>query len=169
MGLLLFNPNDDFRLFSWDRHDIYTFEIEMNESLARINAWMMVNMLCIYTGKTKPILFNSPRTGSVNLRMRVSANAIDLVDSLLRLEVIVDRKLDFDVHWGSISAKICLTLRKLYAHVLLMSYVNYCTEVIFGPKLIIKCITRFVYNARLRKRSKVSGRATHLFVYSLIL
>lgn len=99
---------------SCDRTDIYTFAAVINESLARIDLQMMENTLYMKTSKNNVMLFNFSRSGSPNFRIRLKENAIDLVDTMSCLGIILYRKLNFDVHLDSISAKICLTLRKSY-------------------------------------------------------
>lgn len=121
--------DDVVLLYSCDRSYSYTFGTMINEPRSTYQ---------LMDDRENVSLFNSPRAGSSNLFIRLKGNTIDLVMSMSCFSVILDRKINFPRHMDSISAKICLAIRKLYnfnlhlavqvkysiAHALLISHVN---------------------------------------------
>jgi len=164
---------DDIQiLFEGKSDSIDQTELQINDCLSRVQNWMTNNRLSINAGKTKAMLFKSPRAQDISLSLILNNTNIEFVSTMKCLGVIIDDKLNFEAHVNSICASTNFTLKRIYslnihlpfhvkkqlAHSLLLSRILYGLEVYTGTsrsqltqvKQRFNRVIRFVYNVRLR-------------------
>lgn len=151
---------------------INSFEQSISVHLQTVSNWMLTNNLSINPKKTKAIQFTLPRLIMQTPSISILGEPIQFVDHLKCLGIYLDQYLCFDRHVSYISSKVFFVLRRLYslssympchirklaAHALLMSNINYCVEIIAGSssgtldrlQKVFNRVLRFIYSLRIR-------------------
>lgn len=169
---------DDIHLFFKGQSD-FQLENTINTTLGNISRWLRNNNLVVNVSKTKAMTFGSPCRLNSGINIQVNGVAVDFVDRINCLGVVLDAKLDFSLHIDALYPKVINMLRKLHstdfylplfvkrnlAHSMLFSVISYCIEVISGTtheylmklEKLFNIIVRYVYN--LRRFDHISAHA----------
>ena len=170
--------DDIYLLFTGDLQFLDCHEASINYVLSRACDWAVLNKLNFNPSKTKAIAF-----GNHDCYINISFDkvAIQFVDQLDCLGVILDRGLNFRKHIAKVSAKVSSSLRMLYnldcflplhiririSHSILMTHILYCIDVVSGTSetnireinLIFNRILRYIFSLRISDH--VSGFSFH--------
>lgn len=166
--------DDVFLLFNFERSISY-FRVEsnINECLQHLLLWTNRNSLRINPSKSKAMMFGSVHQMASNLNICFDNCRIELVSHHKCLGVIIDNKLNFEIHINSLHRRLYTILRRIYstnvflplwvkrrlAHALLMPQILYGIELVSGTNAVnllrlnraVNVIARFVYDVRRRE------------------
>lgn len=162
---------DDIQiLFKGDKQFPDVMQSMIDYTVELLGSWMASNYLCVNSRKSKAMLFGS--CGVNNISIDLNGDAVEFVDKLKCLGVILDTKLRFEDHVNTVVSKVNFTLRKLYCldvmlpfnvklnvvHALIMPIFLYCLEVYSGAlgyvmkkiRLAFNRVMRYLFSLRLR-------------------
>lgn len=188
---------DDIQiLFKGQLCSFSSMETFINDCLRKIDVWMFENKLLVNVGKTKAMLFKSPRAQDLCLNLYMNNILVEFVSEMKCLGVIIDENLTFESHINALCSSINYTLIRLYslniylpsnirktiANSLLMSRLLYAMEVYSSTtdgrlnkvRLLINRVARFVYNLKLsdhvsRYVVELVGLTTDNFIVTRLL
>lgn len=154
-------------LFSCSRDFPDVLENNINYCLQTVSDWAHSNSMSINGLKTKAMVFNPFDRFNVALNVNINNTRVEFLNQIKCLGVILDSKLNFELHIDLIISRVVQSLRKIYstnlfyplnvryklAYALLMSQVLYGIEIFTSTvasniskiNRIVNSIVRFVY------------------------
>ena len=102
---------DDTTMFATLNNTDHTaFENEINQELVLVSNWLKLNKLSLNIGKTKAMVFHTPRRKPFVPNLFIDNVQIEFVDNFNFLGIILDKNLKFKPHITHLTTKISKTI-----------------------------------------------------------
>ena len=95
---------DDTNIY-YEANDLDSIQRVMNDELKKLQDWLITNRLALNISKTNFTIFSAPNKPLKNITLLMSKKAIEEKKCIKYLGVIIDSKLSFFQHTGSIKKR----------------------------------------------------------------